>query len=77
MLHSEYLEEEAAKIAVSVMREYEKEFDEIVACCFNAGDKASYERLLSDEVMSEYRNILTVVVLMTNGFGCADKFASK
>ena len=52
MLHSEYLEEEAAKIAVSVMREYEKKFDEIIACCFSAGDKALYDRVLLDETMS-------------------------
>ena len=35
MLHSEYLEEEATKIAVTVMREYENKFDEIIACCFS------------------------------------------
>ena len=47
MLHSEYLEEEAAKIAVAVMREYEGGFDEIVSCCFSAGDKALYENILT------------------------------
>ncbi len=52
MLHSEYLGEEVAKIAVSVMREYEKKFDEIIACCFSAADKALYDRVLLDEPKS-------------------------
>lgn len=39
-----YPKEEAAKIAVSMMREYENKFDEIVACCFNTNDKAVYEK---------------------------------
>ena len=47
MLHSEYLEEEATKIAVSVMREYEKKFNEIIACCFSVGDKVLYENILT------------------------------
>ena len=47
MLHSEYLEEEAAKIAVSVMREYEKKFDEIIACCFSDGESKLYEETLA------------------------------
>jgi len=42
-----YPKDEAAKIAVTVMREYESRFDEIIACCFSAGDKALYEKLLS------------------------------
>jgi len=42
-----YPKEEAAKIAVSVMREYEEKFDEIVACCFSAGDKALYDKQLA------------------------------
>lgn len=42
-----YPKEEAAKIAVSVMREYQDEFDEIIACCFSEADKALYERLLA------------------------------
>lgn len=41
-----YPKEDAAKIAMSVMREYEKKFEEIIACCFNAGDKDLYERVL-------------------------------
>ena len=51
MLHSEYLGEEAAKIAVAVMRECEDRFDEIIACCFSVGDKALYDRVLLDESM--------------------------
>jgi len=42
-----YPKDEAAKIAVMIMREYESKFDEIIACCFSAGDKALYEKLLS------------------------------
>ncbi|MGE5240303.1 MAG: macro domain-containing protein, partial [Bacteroidota bacterium] len=42
-----YPKDEAAKIAVMVMREYEDRFDEIIACCFSAGDKALYEKLIS------------------------------
>ncbi len=42
-----YPKEEAAKIAVSVMREYEKKFEEIIACCFSAGDKVIYEKILT------------------------------
>lgn len=41
-----YPKDEAAKIAVTVMREYESKFDETIACCFSAGDKALYEKLL-------------------------------
>jgi O-acetyl-ADP-ribose deacetylase (regulator of RNase III) len=42
-----YAKEEAAKIAVAAMRAYEKKFDEIIACCFSAGDKMLYERTLA------------------------------
>jgi O-acetyl-ADP-ribose deacetylase (regulator of RNase III) len=41
-----YPKAEAAKIAVTIMREYESKFDEIIACCFSAGDKMLYEKLL-------------------------------
>ena len=58
MLHSEYLEEEAAKIAVSVMRECESKFDEIVACCFSVGDKTLYDQILANESMSENKSQL-------------------
>jgi O-acetyl-ADP-ribose deacetylase (regulator of RNase III) len=43
-----YPKDQAAKIAVMAMREYENKFDEIIACCFSAGDKALYESLLAD-----------------------------
>ena len=42
-----YPKEEAAKIAVGVMWEYENKFDEIIACCFSAGDKSLYEKILA------------------------------
>ncbi|HYA39086.1 MAG TPA: O-acetyl-ADP-ribose deacetylase [Candidatus Methylomirabilis sp.] len=42
-----YPKDEAAQIAATIMREYESKFDEIIACCFSAGDKALYEKLLS------------------------------
>lgn len=40
-----YPKEEAAGIALRVMREYEGRFEEIVACCFSEGDAALYQRL--------------------------------
>jgi O-acetyl-ADP-ribose deacetylase (regulator of RNase III) len=43
-----YPKEEAAKIAIAVMREYEDRFDEIIACCFSAADKALYEKQLAE-----------------------------
>jgi len=39
--------ENASRIAISCMREYEGRFSEIVCCCFSAGDKRLYELLLS------------------------------
>ncbi|BAV34455.1 Appr-1-p processing protein [Sulfuricaulis limicola] len=41
-----YPKDQAAKIAVTVMREHEDRFDEIIACCFSEGDKKLYEELL-------------------------------
>jgi len=41
-----YPKDEAAKIAVMIMREHEHMFDEIIACCFSTGDKVLYEKLL-------------------------------
>ena len=41
-----YPKDQAAKIAVKIMREYESKFDEIIVCCFSAGDKMLYEKLL-------------------------------
>jgi O-acetyl-ADP-ribose deacetylase (regulator of RNase III) len=43
-----YPKDEAARIAVSLMKQYEDKFDEIIACCFSAGDKALYEGLLAE-----------------------------
>ncbi|UCH54067.1 MAG: O-acetyl-ADP-ribose deacetylase [Pseudomonadota bacterium] len=42
-----YPKDEAARIAVSTMKQYENKIDEIVACCFSAGDKALYETTLA------------------------------
>ena len=42
-----YPKDQAAKIAVMVMMEYENKFDEIICCCFSAGDKALYDKLLA------------------------------
>jgi O-acetyl-ADP-ribose deacetylase (regulator of RNase III) len=41
-----YPKEQAARIAVSVMRQYEDSFDEIIVCCHSAADKAIYEEVL-------------------------------
>jgi O-acetyl-ADP-ribose deacetylase (regulator of RNase III) len=42
-----YPKDAAARIAVRVMREFEQDFDDIIACCFSATDKALYEHLLA------------------------------
>jgi len=42
-----YPKPEAAKIAITVMREYEARFDSIVACCHNAEDTEIYENTLA------------------------------
>lgn len=44
-----YPKEEAAGIAVSVIRDYESWFSEIIACCFSDADKALYERVLREQ----------------------------
>ena len=41
-----YPKDQAAKIAVTIMREYENRFDEIIACCFSEADKKLYEGIL-------------------------------
>lgn len=41
-----YPREQAARIAIAVMREYEPHFDEIIACCFSADDVRIYEEML-------------------------------
>jgi O-acetyl-ADP-ribose deacetylase len=43
----DYPKDQAAKIAVTVMREHENEFDEIIACCFSEADRKIYESLLT------------------------------
>jgi len=42
-----YPKEEAARIAVKVMREFENRFERIIACCFGAADKTLYESVLA------------------------------
>ncbi len=42
-----YPKDEAARIALTVMREYRHRFDDIIACCFSAADRERYERLLA------------------------------
>jgi len=44
-----YPKEQAARIAVSVMRQYEEAFDEIIACCHSAADKAIYDEVLAQD----------------------------
>lgn len=41
-----YPKEQAAHIAVRVMREFEDHFAQIIACCFNAEDERLYSELL-------------------------------
>jgi O-acetyl-ADP-ribose deacetylase (regulator of RNase III) len=41
-----YPKDQAVRIAVRVMREFENDFDEIIACCFSAADRELYDRLL-------------------------------
>ncbi len=40
-----YPKEEAARIAVSMLREYEAAFEEMIACCFSEADRLLYERV--------------------------------
>jgi len=42
-----YPKDQAAEIAVSVMREYEPRFDRIMACCFSAEDAGLYRSVLA------------------------------
>lgn len=41
-----YPKQQAAKIAISVMREYEDCFEQIIACCFSQADLKIYQALL-------------------------------
>lgn len=43
-----YPKEEAARIAISIMREYGNKLEEIAACCFGEGDKQLYEKVLGE-----------------------------
>jgi len=43
-----YPKEEATRIAVGVMREFEDRFERIVACCFSSADADLYRRLLGE-----------------------------
>jgi len=43
-----YPREDAARIALGVMREFEDRFEEIIACCFNEGDAQTYRRILGE-----------------------------
>jgi O-acetyl-ADP-ribose deacetylase (regulator of RNase III) len=42
-----YPPEKAARIAVSVMRRYEKHFDRVIACCFSRADADLYRGILA------------------------------
>lgn len=42
-----YPKDEAARIAIKAMREYEDRFERIIACCFSAVDKTLYETTLA------------------------------
>jgi O-acetyl-ADP-ribose deacetylase (regulator of RNase III) len=42
--------EQAARIAIGVMREYEDRFERIIACCFGAADAALYRSVLAEPV---------------------------
>lgn len=44
-----YPKDEAARIAIRVMREFEPRFDRIIACCFSEADRARYEQALARE----------------------------
>jgi O-acetyl-ADP-ribose deacetylase (regulator of RNase III) len=43
-----YPREQAARIAISVMRCFEARFKKIVACCFSAEDHGLYEKVLKE-----------------------------
>lgn len=44
-----YPKEEAATIAIAVCREFEKDFREIIFCCFSEADKNIYNSLLAGD----------------------------
>jgi O-acetyl-ADP-ribose deacetylase (regulator of RNase III) len=43
-----YPKEQAARIAVSIMRQYIEDFDEIIVCCHSTADRALYEEMLAE-----------------------------
>jgi len=43
-----YPKEQAARIAVSVMRQYEENFAQIVVCCYGDADRMLYERISTE-----------------------------
>lgn len=43
-----YPKQAAARIALTVMREYENRFDRIIACCFSETDAVIYRQLLNN-----------------------------
>jgi len=42
-----YPKQQAAVIAMAIMQQYDAEFDEIIACCFDSDDYELYKRTLS------------------------------
>ena len=40
--------DEAARIAIKVMREFENRFEKIISCCFSEQDLLRYQRLLAE-----------------------------
>ena len=44
-----YPKEEAARVAITVCRDYDSRFEEIVFCCFSVEDRERYARLLAAE----------------------------
>lgn len=42
-----YPKDQAAAVALAVMREHESAFERIVACCYGAEDRVRYQRLLA------------------------------
>jgi O-acetyl-ADP-ribose deacetylase (regulator of RNase III) len=42
-----YPKQQATRIAIGVMREYEEKFEEIICCCFSEEDKKIYEEAVA------------------------------
>lgn len=42
-----YPKDAAARVAIAAMREYDSQFEEIIACCFSAADQTLYEKILA------------------------------